>query len=64
MNDYEFTYDDADGRHAEAVEARDLDKARRFFHTTHPRGLARIIAVVMQRTGREAVERPLALAVA
>ena len=64
MNAYEFTYESEDGRHAEAVEAHDLDEARHYFHVTHPRGLAHIIAVMMRRTGREAVERPLALAVA
>ena len=64
MNDYEFTYESDDGRHAEAVEAHDLDQARHYFQVTHPRGLAHIIAIVMKRTGQEAVERPLALAVA
>jgi hypothetical protein len=63
MNAYEFTYESNDGHHAEAVEARDLDQARHYFHVTHPRGLARIINVVMQRTGREVVGRALVLAV-
>lgn len=63
MNNFEFTYE-ADGqRHAEAVEANDLDQVQHYFHLTHPR-LAHIINVVLKRTGRETVERPLAIAVA
>lgn len=47
MNNYEFQYEDYDGRHAEAVEARSLNAAKQFFAVTHPRGVARIIAIVV-----------------
>jgi hypothetical protein len=60
MNAYEFHYvDHAGEHHAEAVDGRDLDGARSFFHLTHPKGVDRIISVQVERTGREHIERPL-----